>query len=225
MKRCPFCAETIQAEAIKCRFCGEFLNTARARSLEQAQKGGLPADQGAEKDGSLFRGRPSLWGVTGAVIRGIVFGGLMIIVLRQPVVDKLNKYLDLNLSESQIVNLNSYKTLAIVVLILLILLRLAVHVLKLKTVHYEVNTDRIEWTRGILDRRIDNIDMFRVIDLRLRRSILDCILGIGTVTLITSDKTDPEFRFAKIRDPRNLYNIIKKASLEADQKRGVVHLE
>lgn len=107
----------------------------------------------------------------------------------------------------------------------MIILGLLVKILNLKMIYYEVNADRIEFSRGILDRRVDNLDMFRVIDLKLRKNIIDCVFGIGTVALETTDKSDPQFVFKKVRHCRDLYDVIKKASLDADRRTGVVHLE
>ena len=225
-KPCPFCAETIQSAAVKCRFCGEFLNTKKAKAL-QADPDADPGSTGQEEedDSILFAGRPSLWGMAPAVVKGIVVISIAWLLIRLPLESYINSLLDLKLTATQAFAISRYRTItggAIVTLVILILLLKA---FKLKMIYYEVSTDRIEWSRGILDRRVDNVDMFRVVDLKMRRSLLDCILGVGTVELITTDKTDPEFEFEKIQDCRYLYDIIKKASLEADRKSSVIHLE
>ena len=231
-KPCIFCAETIQAPAVKCRFCGEFLNSEKAKALEAEAEAKAnpdaeePEDEEEETDESiLFAGRPSLWGMASQVVKCLLVLALAGCLVKLPLEEMLQKLPDLKLTANELLAIGQYRVLAGLAIGALIVLRLLIAILKLKMVYYEVNADRIEWSRGILDKRVDNIDMFRVVDLKMRRSLLDCIFGVGTVELITTDKTDPEFVFEKVHDCRDLYDIIKKASLEADRKTGVVHLE
>ena len=252
-KLCPFCAEVIQAEAIKCRFCNEILIPERIKAVEMAV--GRSAEQsGEDKKGEvLFSASPSLWGLGSWLIKGflaLVAGCLLLFYpiegsgLKQAAnPDSSQSYLTNSggdssytfLPDSQETSkpalgsfqrfIKRFRTiigLGIIIVISCILLTKAA---MLKAIRYDITADRIEWTRGFLAKKVDNLDMFRIIDLKFHRSFFDSLLGLGTVTLITTDKTDPEFRFEKVKGARQLYDIIKKASLDSDRRTSVVHLE
>ncbi len=226
IKECPFCAEIIQSRAVKCRYCGEFLNTNKAKTLQSAAGSDSQEQNEENTPGKIFfEARPSLFAIFGLAVKGFITLIIAGLLLKCPLENWVDSFLKLQLAKEHLLLFAQYRTAAGVALAAIVLLLLALKVVWLRSIHYEVTSDRVEWTRGIFDRKVDNIDMFRVIDLRLRRTLPDCIFGIGAVTLITTDKTDPEFTFEKIRHCRQLYDVLKKASLDADKKQNTVHLE
>jgi uncharacterized membrane protein YdbT with pleckstrin-like domain len=204
----------IQAKAVKCRFCNEFLNTSKAKALTSGTS--------EQTEGEvLFEASPSVWGIADTITKWMIplcFGVFLMAY-------RLEEKLLSDAAGESASAFGRYRVLAGLALAAIALLVLAVKIAQVKNIRYKVTADRIEYESGIFSRKVDNLDMFRIIDIKLRRDFFDYIFGIGTVELATKDESHPKFVFKDVPDSRRLYDILKKASLGADQKQRVVHLE
>ncbi|THD37369.1 MAG: PH domain-containing protein [Sphingomonas sp.] len=67
---------------------------------------------------------------------------------------------------------------------------------------YEVTEDRLILHKGILNKSIDEIELYRIKDIRIDFSLINQWAGIGTITLLSSDETTGAQPFV-IRDIEN----------------------
>ena len=84
-KPCPFCAETIRYAAIKCRFCGEFLPGAKGGPDAEGQSGQSQDAEDQDSTDVLWAGRPSIFAMTGTVLKIACFTAACWAVYAYPV--------------------------------------------------------------------------------------------------------------------------------------------
>ena len=85
---------------------------------------------------------------------------------------------------------------------------------------YSISEERVRSTRGILSKRTDGIELYRVDDARLFEPALLRLVGKGNIQLITSDRTSPTLMIEAVSHARELWDQTRKAVEECrDRKR------
>jgi uncharacterized membrane protein YdbT with pleckstrin-like domain len=91
---------------------------------------------------------------------------------------------------------------------------------------YRVTTRRIVVETGVLSKRLEQIDLYRIADYTVDRPFGQRMLGTGNLLLRTLDKTTPDFTVAEIKtDVVALYEKLRAATEAEKTRRGVRMVE
>ena len=66
---------------------------------------------------------------------------------------------------------------------------------------YALSEDRLFVSEGFLNIRDDEVLLYRVRDIDTARSLWQRLFGVGTVTVMSSDKTMPNLVLKNVKDP------------------------
>ena len=86
---------------------------------------------------------------------------------------------------------------------------------------YMLSEDRLFLSKGFLNVKDDEILLYRVRDIDTSRNLLQRMLGVGTVTVMSTDKTCPNLVMKNIKDPVAVKEILHKHVEEMKLRRQV----
>ena len=93
--------------------------------------------------------------------------------------------------------------------------------LPLSFTRYSMSEDRLFISVGLLNIRDDEILLYRVRDIDTSRSLWQRLFGVGTISVMSSDKTMPTLVLKNVKDPVFVKELIHKQVEEMKIKRRV----
>ena len=90
--------------------------------------------------------------------------------------------------------------------------------------HYQLTTQRLKHREGILFRKLDRIELIDIDDVVYRQGPIQALLGVGNITINSSDASHPVLVLYGIANIREIADLIDDARRQERRKRGL-HIE
>lgn len=97
--------------------------------------------------------------------------------------------------------------------------------LVLRNTQYELTSERLRIRQGVLNKMLDELELYRVRDYKLEQPLLLRIFSLGNITLRTSDTSHPYIVLRGITDGEHVREQLRKYVEECRVKKRVLPLD
>lgn len=94
-----------------------------------------------------------------------------------------------------------------------------------RAVRYALGPARLEIERGLLGRRLESIELWRVRDVVLDQSLLQRLRGVGRITLHSTDQVEPVLTIGPVASAREMFERLRDGVAAARKDARVVPLD
>jgi uncharacterized membrane protein YdbT with pleckstrin-like domain len=196
---CPDCNRDVSTLATSCPHCG------RPSPAGLTPMPGVAPSAAQEK--TLWHGTPSP-----TLLMGHVFG-IVVVLVALPLL--------IGFFSSSMPEPDGFRTVGYVITAGILLVQAVAFLIawmRLRSTMYTITNQRVLIEQGVFTKSVDEIDLRYVDDSQFVQTFVDRVLGIGNVTLISSDKTSPRYVLRSIKDPRAVREIIRAEAYHTSQR-------
>lgn len=91
--------------------------------------------------------------------------------------------------------------------------------------YYTLTNERIKITSGLLGKAHENVELVRVQDIDHSQTFGERVLKIGDITIRSHDPSHPEIVLRNVQDPESVYEILRRAVLDARKRHNFTYRE
>lgn len=94
----------------------------------------------------------------------------------------------------------------------------------ISTLKFVVTAEQLIVEHGVFHRSNDYIELYRVVDFREHRDIMEQLFGLKTISIFGGDRTNPQLDIYGIRESLDLVAIIRERVEYNKQRKGIYEI-
>jgi uncharacterized membrane protein YdbT with pleckstrin-like domain len=86
---------------------------------------------------------------------------------------------------------------------------------------YRLSTQRFFLIRGLVSRNVSEVELFRIRDVVVNQRFFERILNFGTLTILSTDESEPKLNVYGVPDPVKIKDIFRNTFRDARRRERV----